>query len=97
MTAHIFHPAAVRDAQEINRHYTEISEDLSDRFWKELNEGIDEILDNPKGQHFDPSGFRRLNLTKFPYHIPYDVRSNTVRFMIVRHHHRHPSYSVRRR
>lgn len=94
---HIFHPAAVQDAREIERQYSEISDELGDRFWSELNDGIDAILENPGGQHFDPSGFRRRNLKKFPYHILYEVRSNLVRFMVIRHHHRNPSYGMKRR
>ncbi len=65
MIDHIFRPAAARDAREISRYYSEISQDLDDRFWKELNAGIDSILKNPNGQHSDPSGFRRSTWQNF--------------------------------
>lgn len=72
---HIFHPLAVQDARKIEKNYAKILEDLADRFWSELNEAIDVVFSLPE-QHFDPSGYRRRNLRKFPFHILFEERLN---------------------
>ncbi len=93
---HIFHPLAVEDARKIEQDYARISEDLADRFWIELNEAIDEVFSRPE-QHFDPSGYRRRNLKRFPFHILFEERLDCIRIMIIRHHHRDISYGMRRK
>jgi len=93
---YLFHPKAARDARDIEAQYADESVQLADRFWAELNEAIDQVFEHPQRQHFDPSGYRRRNLKKFPYHILFEVRLDCVRIMIVRHHNRHPSYGMRR-
>lgn len=94
---HIFHPIAAKEAREIESAYARISEDLANRFWTELNEAIDEVFFHPEQQHYDPSGYRRRNLKKFPYHILFEERLSGIRIMVIRHHHRKPSYGLRRR
>ena len=93
----IFHPLAAKEAREIELGYSKISAKLADRFWSELNQEIDEVFANPEQQHFDPSGYRRRNLKKFPYHILFEIRMNCIRIMVIRHHNRNPSFGMRRR
>jgi hypothetical protein len=45
----------------------------------------------------DPSGMRRRNLRKFPYHILFEARLDCLRVIVIRHHHRNPGYGLRRR
>jgi len=94
---HIFHPLAVRDARKIESDYAKVSASLADRFWGELSDAIDDAFLYPERQHFDPSGYRRRNLKKFPFHILFEERLDCIRIMVVRHHHRNPSYGLRRR
>jgi plasmid stabilization system protein ParE len=94
---HIFHPLAVRDARAIEEGYAKISGKLADRFWSELNETLDEIFQHPERQHFDPSGYRRRNLKKFPYHILFEERLECLRIMVIRHDHRKPNVGLRRK
>ncbi|MEM9080645.1 MAG: type II toxin-antitoxin system RelE/ParE family toxin [Verrucomicrobiota bacterium] len=94
---YLFHPLAAQEARIIESDYAEISGALADRFWLELNEAIDEVFEFPERQHFDPSGYRRRNLKKFPYHILFEVRLECVRIMVIRHHARNPSFGMRRR
>lgn len=94
---HIFHPIAAKEARGIEDSYARISEDLAGRFWVELNEAIDEVFNRPEQQHFDPSGYRRRNLKKFPYHILFEERIGCIRIMVIRHHNRNPSFGMRRR
>jgi plasmid stabilization system protein ParE len=93
----IFHPASARDARIIATKYSKISDQLETRFWREFDAAIDAIASHPERHHYDPSGMRRFNLKKFPYHILFEERLDCVRVIVVRHHHRHPSYGLRRR
>ena len=93
----LFHPLVGREARKIEREYRDVSDHLADRFWIELNEGIDDVFEHPERHHFDSSGYRRRNLQKFPFHILFETRLDAVRIMVVRHHSRNPSYGMRRR
>jgi len=94
---HIFHPSAIQDARRAERDYAKESSLLAERFWLELNEAIDEVFGFPERQHFDPSGYRRRNLKKFPFHILFEERLDCIRIMVIRHHGRNPSYGLKRR
>lgn len=39
----IIHPRAAKDAREIAVKYADVSDDLCDQFWKELDDAIDFI------------------------------------------------------
>ena len=93
----IFHPQATHDAREIEKQYADISQELANRFWTDLNEALNHVFDFPERQYFDPSGYRRRNLKKFPYHILFEQRLDCVRVIVIRHHHRKPSFGMRRR
>lgn len=93
----IIHPRAVKDTREIGAKYLAISEELYERFWNEIEEAIDQIELYPDRHHYDPSGMRRSNLKKFPYHILFEERVECNRVIVVRHHHREPRFGLRRR
>ena len=93
----IFHPKAAEDARWVARQYAEISESLSSRFWEELDAAIGNIGEFPERHHFDPSGFRRANLAKFPYHILFEQGLESIRVMVIRHNRRHPSFGLGRK
>ncbi|QQL44720.1 type II toxin-antitoxin system RelE/ParE family toxin [Sulfuriroseicoccus oceanibius] len=87
----------MRDARQIEAGYAEISQDLADRFWEELNQELDELIQYPERQYFDPSGFRRRNLRRFPVHVLFEIRADLVRVVVIRHHQRDPNYGMRRK
>ena len=60
----IIHPKAAKDARNIAAKYAEVSDDLRDQFWKEIDDAIDSIERHPERHHYDPSGRRRSNLKK---------------------------------
>jgi len=93
----IFHPKAARDARDIGTRYAGIAEGLVERFWAEFDEAIEKIAKFPERHHHDPSGLRRSNLKKFPYHILFEERLGYIRVLVVRHHRRNPSYGLRRK
>lgn len=93
----IYHPLAAKDAREISRKYADASEKVNARFWAELDEALDAIRLYPERHHFDLSGYRRVNLKKFPYHILFEIRLKRIRVMVIRHDHRNPTYGLRRK
>ncbi|BCX46968.1 hypothetical protein HAHE_08760 [Haloferula helveola] len=92
----LFHSAVQKEIREILDYYEAISEALADDFWTELTEAFDYARSFPKRHHFDPSGRRRSNLKKFPYHFLFRTTDSQVKVTVVRHHSRSPIYGSRR-
>ena len=91
-----YHPKVPSEVREILDYYESISTVLADDFWSELSETLDYARRFPTRHHFDPSGRRRGNLSKFPYHCLFRVFDTSVRITAVRHNNRHPNYGIRR-
>ncbi len=92
----VYHPQVPGEVREIIGHYEGISTRLADEFWAELLEAIEFVKDFPERHHFDPSGRRRCNLKKFPFHILFRITANQIRVTVVRHNQRHPKFGSRR-
>jgi plasmid stabilization system protein ParE len=92
-----YHPLVKRDVAEALRYYHHIAPQLADEFQDEVRIMLDRAAANPL--RFHPAGrdFRRANLRRFPYHVLYDVRPDSIRVMIVRHNKRHPDYGMDRK
>ncbi|MCB1105220.1 MAG: hypothetical protein H7A44_02730 [Opitutaceae bacterium] len=80
----------------IAAYYAGISPRLADAFWAELLEAIDDATAHPERHHFDPSGRRRANLRKFPYHFLFRTFPDQIRVIVVRHNRRDPHFGSRR-
>ena len=93
----LIHPRAAKDARDIAAMYAEVSDELRDKFWKEIDDAIECIERSPERHHYDPSGRRRSNLKRFPYPILFEERLLHNRIMVIRHDHRHPRYGLQRR
>lgn len=52
---------------------------------------------HPERFHFDPSGWRRANLEKFPYQLLFYEELDGVRIMLLRHDRRNPSFGMSRK
>ena len=61
-----FHPSVRRDATQAIRHYDSINDALGDDFWARFEEACIRVELHPERFHFDPSGWRRANLERFP-------------------------------
>lgn len=92
----IYHPLVKRDVAEALKYYGEISSRLADEFHAEVRAIIAQTADNPLRFHSADRGFRRANLRRFPYHILYEVRAESLRVMHVRHNKRQPEYGMQR-
>lgn len=83
--------------REILAYYDDISEKLGDEFWNELKEALGYVREFPERHHFDPSGRRRANLKRFPYHVLFRVFESHIRVTVVRHNQRNPNYGSKRK
>lgn len=92
-----YHPLVKRDVLEALKYYADISSHLADEFDTELRELIAKAADNPLRFHPVGRGFRRANLRRFPYHLLYEVRAESLRVMHIRHNKRHPDYGMERK
>lgn len=92
-----FHPHVRRDVSAALRYYDSISDSLGDDFWAEFERICGELDDHPERFHFDPSGWRRANLRRFPYHLLFYQELDGVRVMTLRHHRRNPRFGLRRK
>ncbi|MGL4399797.1 MAG: hypothetical protein ACRCXD_08000 [Luteolibacter sp.] len=76
---------------------TEGGSKLADRFFDEAENAAAKVLQNPQGFHFMADGLRRISLESFPYHFVFEENRQAVRFLVLRHDKRHPSFGLRRR
>ncbi len=64
---------------------------------RQLESGeVEEIRRFPTRHHLDASGLRRKNLKRFPFHILYEILSDLIRVMVIRHDRRNPEFGLRR-
>jgi len=92
----IYHPSVKQDVAQALKYYYRISSRLADEFHAELRAIIRRAADNPFRFHLTDRGFRRANLPRFPYHVLYEVRAESLRVTVVRHHKQHPQFGLER-
>lgn len=90
-----FHPQVRRDVSSAIRHYDSISDVLGDDFWAKFEQACRNIDAHPERFHFDPSGWLRANLEKFPYQLLFYEELDGVRIMPLRHDRRSPRFGLR--
>lgn len=94
----IYHRLIRKDLREALDYYeAEGGTKLGDRFFDEAEAIVARVLRNPKGFHFQEKDLRRAQFKVFPYHFLYRDLGFAVRFLVLRHDRRHPSYGLRRR
>ena len=81
---------------EILKRYYDIFFQLGEDFFAEFQIGLTKVSENPRFFHFDPTGLRRCNLERFPYHFLYDIRQNRIRVWVLRHDRRKPEFGLAR-
>ena len=93
----VYHPFVQPDVTKILRHYDRISPRLGDEFWAELMRLVELVAANPERFHFTDRGLRRANMRRFPYHLLFREKTDSVRVIVVRHNRRHPGYGTSRK
>lgn len=94
----IFHRRIQHDMRAALSFYdSEGGSGLGDRFFAAAEDATVKVIANPQGFHFVSPTLRRLSLTTFPYHFLYEENPVMIRFMVLRHDKRHPSFGLRRK
>ena len=65
---------------------------LGEEFYTELRYFVTKAGDKPQSFSIRERDIRRANLRRFPYHFLFRVVGHEVRILVVRHHHRFPSF-----
>jgi hypothetical protein len=89
-------PTALRELESAVRGYREIEPGLGIRFRREFDRRVEWTVRNPEVLRLRPGGYRRVNLAKFPYYIPYIVRNDVLWILACAHAHREPDYWIDR-
>jgi plasmid stabilization system protein ParE len=92
-----YHPLVQREVTAILRHYDRVSPRLGDEFWAELMRLLELVSEQPGRFHFVAPGLRRANMRRFPYHLLFRQRPDSIRVIVVRHDRRHPSHGTERK
>ena len=94
----VLHPKVYSDIDEIMRYYESVAKpELADEFYAELRYFLNKATGTPQSFSIRERDVRRVNLRRFPYHFLFRVVGDSVRILVVRHHHRDPSFGSRRR
>ena len=91
-----FHKLVQADLNKILKDYSQISPQLEDDFYDEFMSELETAIANPQSNHFDACGLRRANFNRFPFHFLYDVRADSIRIWVLRHHKRRDSLGLMR-
>jgi toxin ParE1/3/4 len=87
-----FHPDAEEEFIEAAAYYEQNVSGLGERFAREVDQTIKQLLKYPEiGSPIDPN-LRRIVLTRFPYYLIYSFTQDMLRIVAVAHMRRRPGY-----
>jgi len=76
--------------------YAEVSERLASAFHERVSGQTREIIKWKGGDHTGPHGFPCRSLKPFPHYVYYKVEADTIYFLGLVHHQRHPDHLKKR-
>ncbi len=91
------HPEAVAEIRAARLRYAEYSAETSERFFSEVEEGLERIVQLPETWPSYLHGTRRFLLRRFPFSIVYRVTDETIGVYALAHAKRRPGYWKARR
>ena len=86
------HPLARIEVKQVGAFYKNITESLGPEFHRRLALAFETISKNPDHWHERERGYRRYNLTRFPYYLPYVILKEEIWIIAVAHNNRKPEY-----
>lgn len=88
----LFHPAASSELAEAVAYYTAIDPTLGQRFHREMEQLVQEVVAHPQSfRQFDPPARRHFSLS-FPYALIYLEQEDILWIVAVMHMKREPGY-----
>ena len=89
---HIFHPAAEPELLEALRYYRDIDHFLGKDLDNRISRMIADIKKHSRMFRLREGNYRRANLDRFPFYLPYIIRDETLIILAIAHNSRHPDY-----
>jgi plasmid stabilization system protein ParE len=86
------HKAARREVAETIEYYDAVRVGLGADFAREVERGIDQVLEHPNTWQRVEFGLRRYRLHRFPYGLVYQVDKEQILIVAVMHLSRDPGY-----
>lgn len=93
----ILHPEARTELIETVRYYELAQAGLGLDFRQRVEEAFAEIQIDPLRWRLRAHGYRRKDLTRFPYYIPYVAIDGRIHILAIAHGARKPGYWIRRK
>lgn len=87
-----FHSEARKELDQEFGYYTSVGIELGNDFDGRISAAIREICEFPFSYRLREGGYRRINLARFPFYIPYIIRDETLIILAIAHNSRHPDY-----
>lgn len=78
-------------------YYEELEPGLGLQLKDEARAAITWIVENPKVPRLRPKGYRRVNLSIFPYFVAYAIVNDVIWVLAFAHGHRRPEYWIGRK
>jgi plasmid stabilization system protein ParE len=91
-----FLPEAKSELLHAVEYYEGQLDGLGQRFWREVDQHITWIAENPEVPQVRVGGYRRVNLRVFPYYVAYIVRDPVIWILSIAHGHSLPEYWIGR-
>ena len=94
----VYHRRVQSDVSAVLDYYDDAGgPGLGDAFFDEFMAYVAVVVENPTRFHPVEGDLRRANLERFPYHFLYRISSDTIRIVVLRHHHRASRYGLKRK
>jgi toxin ParE1/3/4 len=88
-----FHPEALEELIQTELYYAEISKELANDFYLEIETAIGFLRDFAEaGQKIHPDGIRKITLKRFPYQLIYVLEEQEIFILAVAHQRSQPAY-----
>ena len=87
---------AAAEFEDAAAYYDQQESGLGHRYRDEVDRHIQWILQNALVPRIRKGGYRRVNLTVFPYYVAYVIKDNCIYILAIAHGHRKPEYWIGR-
>jgi plasmid stabilization system protein ParE len=86
------HPAALDELKSALIWYAERSEAAANNFIRELEAGLEMVLQSPDRWPLGERATRKFTLKRFPFAIVYRETNRSIQVVAIAHGHRRPGY-----
>ncbi len=86
-----FHPLAKYEQYEARSYYARKDPESIFRLENEIEEAVRTVLSNPLMYRLRDD-YRRVNLPKYPFYLPFVIRGERIIFLALAHNSRKPGY-----